>query len=48
MISAERHARILEQLRNSVSVTVDALSKALDASENTIRRDLTVLEREGS
>lgn len=47
MISAERHARILEQLRNSVSVTVDALSKALDASENTIRRDLTALEREG-
>ena len=47
MISVERYARILEQLRNSISVTVEALSKSLNVSENTIRRDLTALEREG-
>jgi DeoR/GlpR family transcriptional regulator of sugar metabolism len=47
MLSYERHSLIIEELRNSLTVTVEALSKLLNVSENTIRRDLNTLEKAG-
>ncbi|MED2255753.1 DeoR/GlpR family DNA-binding transcription regulator [Brevibacillus parabrevis] len=47
MLAAERHSKILEQLRAEQSVTVSELSQALDVSEVTIRKDLIKLENDG-
>ena len=47
MLQGERHSRILDILRNSRSITVKDLCNLLEASEATIRRDLTLLEENG-
>ncbi len=47
MLQGERRFRILELLNTNKSITVKALCEALEASEATIRRDLTLLEAEG-
>ncbi len=47
IIPAARHSRIMELIRRDGLVTVEALSKKLDVSVITIRRDLTVLEEKG-
>lgn len=47
MLPAERQQRILEILRNEFTVRSARLSRLLDVSEMTIRRDLDVLERSG-
>lgn len=47
MLPGQRHYRILELLMKNKSISVKALCDALEASEATIRRDLTVLESEG-
>ncbi|MGG4441706.1 DeoR/GlpR family DNA-binding transcription regulator [Brevibacillus fortis] len=47
MLAAERHNKILEQLKSEQSVTVSQLSLALDVSEVTIRKDLIKLENDG-
>lgn len=43
MLTEERHATILKILDEKKAVTVQDLAKALNASESTIRRDLTAL-----
>ena len=47
MLAQERFERILEILREKQSVTVTDLTKRLNTSESTIRRDLTELNRQG-
>ncbi len=47
LLPHERHARILEQARNRSRVEVSVLADELDVTSETIRRDLTVLERRG-
>lgn len=47
LLSPTRHARILDQLGLSGSVSVSALAATLGVSDMTIRRDLVELEREG-
>lgn len=47
MLAEERFALILEALEKRRSVTVQELCEALGASESTIRRDLTILGRQG-
>lgn len=47
MLAEERLAAILELLEHKRAVTVQELCRALDASESTIRRDLTLLARQG-
>lgn len=47
MLTEERFAKILSILENSGSVTVQQLMTELDASESTIRRDLTTLDANG-
>ena len=47
MLAQERFERILEILREKQSVTVTDLTKWLNTSESTIRRDLTELNRQG-
>lgn len=47
MLAEERFAMILELLAHQRTATVQELCEALDASESTIRRDLTVLDRQG-
>ena len=42
---AERHARIVELARAGGSVSVEALATALGVTPQTIRKDLTLLER---
>ncbi|MET0269902.1 MAG: DeoR/GlpR family DNA-binding transcription regulator [Sphingomonas sp.] len=44
-IVATRHARILELARHTGSVSVEALADALRVTPQTIRKDLTLLER---
>ncbi len=46
-IAAERHGRLLRQLRENGVVRVDSLSREFAVSPATIRRDLLRLEREG-
>ena len=48
MLAQERFERILEILREKQSVTVTDLTKWLNTSESTIRRDLTELNRQGT
>lgn len=47
MLTAERHERILSILERKGSVTTAELMHGLDASESTIRRDITALAKEG-
>lgn len=47
MLTEERFARILSILESMGSVTVQQLMAELDASESTIRRDLTALDAKG-
>lgn len=47
MLTEERFARILSILESMGSVTVQQLMTELDASESTIRRDLTALDAGG-
>lgn len=47
MLAEERFARILSILESMGSATVQQLMTELDASESTVRRDLTVLDAEG-
>ena len=47
MLTEERQAKILAILENMGSVTVQQLMTELDASESTIRRDLTALDVKG-
>lgn len=47
MIRVERHRHILAYLEQHKSASVKELSEALFASESSVRRDLTVLEKSG-
>lgn len=47
MLSEERQAVILEMLESKGSVEGTELMEALDASESTIRRDLTAMDKAG-
>ena len=47
MLAAERRNLILEQLQTERKVVVSELSQVYDVSEETIRRDLDKLEKEG-
>lgn len=47
MKPSERHAAILQFVRDTGKVTVDFLADELDASRETIRRDLTELSLQG-
>lgn len=47
MLAQERFEKILELLRTEQSVTVAELTKRLNISESTIRRDLTTLHKQG-
>lgn len=47
MLSPTRHARILDHLGQSGSVSVTTLAAELGVSDMTIRRDLVELERDG-
>lgn len=47
MLEYERLDRILAYLRETQTVTVSTLARRLYASESTIRRDLTELEKKG-
>ena len=47
MLTEERFGRILELLEQRRSVTVAELTKLLDTSESTIRRDLAALHSQG-
>ncbi|MCP4404754.1 MAG: DeoR/GlpR transcriptional regulator [bacterium] len=46
-LQIERQLRIQERINAQQTVKVDELSEELDVSPNTIRRDLTNLERQG-
>ena len=47
MLAAERRNEILAQLKEQGKVIVADLSKKYDVTEETIRRDLEKLERDG-
>lgn len=47
MLAEERFAKILDLLAEKRSATVQELCEALNASESTVRRDLTELDRLG-
>lgn len=47
MLAEERFAKILDLLTEKRSATVQELCEALNASESTVRRDLTELDRFG-
>ena len=47
MLTQRRQELILQYVRESGSITVTQLRDLLDASESTIRRDITALDREG-
>lgn len=47
MMPAERHARIVSELRRRRTVSTEELAALCDASGETIRRDLTYLEGQG-
>ena len=46
--AAERQQRIIAEARRDGRVEVAALAEALDVTPETVRRDLTVLERRGT
>lgn len=47
MLVAERHRKIVEIVNKKLSVRVSELSKMFSVTEETIRRDLEKLEKEG-
>ena len=47
MLTAERHARILQILEEKSMVSLEDLIKRIDVSESTLRRDLTALDEAG-
>ncbi|MFI6565834.1 DeoR/GlpR family DNA-binding transcription regulator [Streptomyces sp. NPDC050534] len=47
MTSSKRHAKIVESLRTTGVASVRELAERLQVSESTIRRDLTLLDRNG-
>ena len=47
MLAEERFAQILALMAEKRTATVQELCEALNASESTIRRDLTELARQG-
>ena len=47
MLTEERYAAILRILAEKKAVTVQELTRALDASESTVRRDLSALHKSG-
>ena len=47
MYAPERHQQILERARSEGRVDVTSLARELDVTPETIRRDLTALERHG-
>lgn len=47
MLTEERYASILKILEDKRAVAVPELTKLLDASESTVRRDLTALHQSG-
>jgi len=47
LLPHERHLRILEQARARSRVEVSALAEELEVTTETIRRDLSILERQG-
>ena len=47
MLAAERRNMILEKLQDEKKVVVSELSGLFDVSEETIRRDLDKLDKEG-
>ena len=47
MLAEERFALILDLLAEKRTATVQELCEALNASESTIRRDLTEIDRQG-
>ena len=48
MYATERHARIIDELDSAGRVSVAVLSRSLDVTAETIRRDLDVLESAGA
>jgi DeoR family fructose operon transcriptional repressor len=48
MYATERHARIIDELDSAGSVSVATLSRTLDVTAETIRRDLDALEAAGA
>ena len=47
MLSEQRKFQILNAVKEKGSITNSELKELLDASESTIRRDITELDREG-
>ena len=47
MLSQERQAIILDELKKFKSITIQQLSETLNASESTVRRDLAELDAQG-
>lgn len=47
MLTQDRYRAILDLLEEKNSVTVSELTKLLDSSESTIRRDLSALDEMG-
>ena len=47
MLTEQRYAKILKLLDQQNSVTVAELTRLLDASESTVRRDITALDKAG-
>ncbi|MDP4093214.1 MAG: DeoR family transcriptional regulator, partial [Bacillota bacterium] len=47
MFIEERHQKILNLLKENGSVKVEELSSMFSKSEDSIRRDLRILEKEG-
>ena len=47
MLALERKQKIIERLRQDRKVYVNELSRALDVTEETIRRDLKEIEKQG-
>ena len=47
MYAEERQQHILDRARAAGRVEVNALAEALDVTPETVRRDLTILERHG-
>jgi len=47
MLSVERHSIIMQELDTHGTVTIESLSKLLEVSDNTIRRDLAELKKKG-
>lgn len=47
MLTQDRYRAILDLLEEKSSVTVSELTKLLDSSESTIRRDLSALDEMG-